>query len=308
MIRLPITLLIAAITCGLLCCGQGVFAADRGSYCAGMYYCLQETPKGCSPDDCRQQDDIEYSDEYCEIFTNLHTRGLRSTSSQGRQIYRKVSGRHRVEYTKEGALPMPAAVLSYLLNDLPFAAQLVNAYQSTGFQAAYIDKEKKRFSCSGESLSGIFTTVLQDEWQTRSLYHGFGTTEFLIWRLSGTALVLFDFEETGPRKVHYRLRCIVFPHSVFIKSILNFILFRNAVMDVLDKTFGHIEDSAMAFHRGDREPIENYPAFCTPEGRRQIEEFQLLLQRTMGEAEAVPALPTKDMPKQAAQKPDKTHQ
>ncbi len=64
----------------------------------------------------------------------------------------------------------------------------------------------------------------------------------------------------------------------------------------------------MAFHRGEREPIENYPAFSTPEGRRQIEDFQLLLQRTMDGVETVPALPTKDTPEQAAQEPETTHQ
>jgi hypothetical protein len=77
---------------------------------------------------------------------------------------------------------------------------------------------------------------------------------------------------------------------LFVKSILNFTLFRNAVVDVLNETVGFVEDSAVAFQRGEREPIENYPAFSTPEGRQHIEEFQTLLQRTMGETEA-PSLP-----------------
>ena len=76
------------------------------------------------------------------------------------------------------------------MNNLPFAAQLVNAYQGTKYQAVYLDTTKKRFSGSGESLSGIFTTVLQNEEQTRSLYHGFGTVNVTAWRLSGTALVM----------------------------------------------------------------------------------------------------------------------
>ena len=110
--------------------------------------------------------------------------------------------------------------------------------------------------------------------QTRSLYHGFGTADVLAWSLRGTALFMFDFEETGPREITYSARCFVFPRSAFVRSILNFILFRRTIVGVLERTFGYIEDSAMAFHRGEREPIENYPAFSTPEGRRQIEEFQ----------------------------------
>jgi hypothetical protein len=297
MIRLPIILLIATIACSVLFSGKNTCAADHSTYCSGMYYCLQETVEGCSAEDYTS-DDIPKTDAYCSIFKDLQTRGLRSTTSQGRQIYKKVSGKHRVEYTQEGTLPMPVEVMTYLMNNLPFSAQLINAYQDTNFQAAYLDKAKKRFSGSGESLSGIFTTVLQDEGQTRSLYHGFGTAEVLVWRLSGTALVMFDFEEVGPQEITYRLRCMVFPHGVFVKSILNFFLFRNAIVDVLDETFGDIQNSAMAFHRGERAPIENYPAFATPEGRQQIEEFQLLLQRTMGGTAQAPHLPT------AAQEPD----
>jgi len=261
-----------------------------------MYYCLQEMPKGCSPDDCKQQDDIRYSEGYCEIFTDLHARGLRSTTSKGRQLYQKISGKYRVEYTKAGTLPMPAEVLRHLMNNLPFATHLVNAYQGTNFQAVYLDKNKKRFSGSGEQLSGTFTTVLQNENQTNSLYHGSGTADILAWSLQGSALFLFDFKETGTQEITYNARCFVFPRSAFVRSILNFILFRRAIIGELESTFGYIEDSAMAFHRGDRKPIENYPAFSTPEGRRQIEEFTLLLQRTMGGAEAAPALPASNTP------------
>ena len=71
----------------------------------------------------------------------------------------------------------------------------------------------------------------------------------------------------------------------------------------LSETVGFVEDSAVAFQRGEREPIENYPAFATPEGQQQIEEFQELLQRTMGEAEATPALPEAGTPDQAMPEP-----
>ncbi len=268
-----------------------------------MYYCLQEIPKGCSLDDCTQQADRRYTEEYCEIFKDLHARGLRSTSSQGRQIYQQVSGKHRVEYAQEGTLPMPAEVMIYLMNNLPFAAQLINAYQETDFQIAYLDTGKKRFSGSGERLSGTFTTVLQNADQTHSLYNGFGTARVMAWNLRGTALFMFDFEETGSQEITYSARCFVFPRNAFVRSILNFILFRRSIVGKLKRIFSDVEDSAMAFHRGEREPIDKYPAFTTPEGLQQIEEFQLLLQRTMSEAEATPALPTADTPQQTAQKP-----
>ncbi len=198
---------------------------------------------------------------------------------------------------------MPAQELLYLMNNLPFAVELVNAYQGTNFQADYLDTNKRRFSGSGERLSGTFTTIAQNEGQTRSLYYGYGTADILAWSLRGTALFIFDFKQTGTQETTYSARCFVFPRSTFVRSILNFILFRKTIAGELERTFGYVEDSAMAFHRGDHKPIENHPAFSTPEGHRQIEEFQLLLERTMGGAEAVPALPTANTSKHTAQEP-----
>jgi len=145
MTRIAIILITTLVCCSLLWCANEAPAADHTSYCSGMYNCLQEIPIGCSKNDCKQQTNIHYSDEYCEIFKNLHARGLRSTSSQGRQIYQKVSGRHLVEYAKAGTLPMPEKVITYLMNNLPFAAHLVNAYQDTNFEAVYLDRNKNAF-------------------------------------------------------------------------------------------------------------------------------------------------------------------
>lgn len=277
------TLLITAVALALLCGTSYARTTEHAAYCAGMYRCLQEMPKGCSEQECTQTD-IPENDSYCALFRELKQRGLSSTSRLERQIYRQVSGRHCVEYALTGRLPMPADVMVYLMNDLPFSAQLVNAYQKTAYTAAYLDSSRRRFSASSESVSGVFTTVLQNEQQTGSLYYGFGTVEILAWRLSGTALILLDFEETAMQEITYTVRCLVFPHSAFVKSILNFILFRKAVIGVLDRTFSSIQDSAMAFHRGERAPIADYPAFQTPEGRQQIEAFRAVLLRTMPEA------------------------
>ena len=138
--------------------------------------------------------------------------------------------------------------------------------------------------------------MLQNDNQTSSLYNGYGTANILAWSLRGTALFTFDFEETAPSEITYHARCFVFPRSAFVRSIPNFILLRRSITGELKQTFGHVEDSAMAFHRGEREPIENYPAFETSEGRRKIEEFKALLQRTMHGNEAEPALPPPGTP------------
>lgn len=270
----------AGVACILLPGFSFAAGSDQASYCAAMHACLGEQAGGCGEDDIRQGTVIA-TEEYCALFRDLQARGLNSTSLHGSRIYRQVSGKHRVEYSIEGTLPMPAAVMLFLLSELPFAAQLINAYQDTQFEAAYLDNKKQRFTGSGESVSGTFTTILQNDSQTRSLYHGFGTVAVLAWKLRGSALVTFDFEETAPQEVTYRLRCMVFPNSTIVKSILNLRLFRRSVMNVFDRIADYVQDSAMAFHRGDRAPIERYPVFSTPDGRRQIEAFQQLLLNTM---------------------------
>jgi hypothetical protein len=264
-------------------------AADHPTWCAGMYHCLQETPRGCSPEDCLPRKNISYDDDYCSVFRELQQRGLQSTTAPGRQIYRQVAGRHRVEYRIEGELPMPSDVLRYLINNLPFATQLVNAYQDTDYTTAYLDKSKRRFTGSGERISGTFTRVLQNAPQTRSLYTGSGTVEVLAWKLRGTTVVVFDFDETSARQCAYSLRCLVFPDSAIVKSILNFSLFRNSITGVLERMSRAVRNAAMAFHRGERAPVAHYPWFTTAEGRRQLEAFDELLQRSMQAPAPVPA-------------------
>jgi hypothetical protein len=280
----------ARLLTGMICILLGRFSpalgADHASYCSGMYACLQEVADGCSADDLTQ-DATTATEEYCSPFKEMKKRGLHNTSPYGRQIYQQVSGKHRVEYVLEGTLPMSVGVMQHLMNNLPFSAQLINAYQDTHFTAAYLDAEKQRFSFSGDSVSGSFATVLQNAQQTRSLFHGSGTVGVLAWTLRGTALVTFDFEESSPQEITYNLRCMVFPNRAIVKSILNLRLFRRSVMNVFDRMAGYVQDSAMAFHRGERAPIERYPAFSTPDGRRQIETFQQLLLNTMHAEEPV---------------------
>jgi len=284
-IHLLTTPLIQAVIIALLCASAHASVSDHMAYCAGMQYCLQECPPGCTPEDCLPQQGITYSDTYCSIFNELQARGLKSATAPGRQIYLQAAGRHRVEYRIDGTLPMPAAVMLYLMNNLPFATQLVNAYQKTDFKATYLDRSKRSFTGSGERLSGTFTRVLQNTAQTRSLYSGSGTVEVLVWNLRGTSVIIFDFDEIAGRQCVYSLRCLIFPDSAVVKSILSFSLFRNSIIGVLERTCRSIQDAAMAFHRGERAPVESYPGFDDAEGRRQLEEFDRLLQRTMQDAE-----------------------
>lgn len=260
-------------------------AMNPKSYCSGVYQCLSEKPESCDDALCEKNPHIEYSPEFCEVFRMLRKRGLGPESRWGRRIYSYLSMPYRVTYTVEGSLPILAGVMRYLISHISFSAHLVNAYQGTGYSVEYIPPNKKQFRAdNGKNVSGVFNTVLQDTDRIRNVYFGYGTTKILFWELGGSALVLFDCDPRDRNSVTYRISCLVFPSSGLIKSILNFYLFKKTVLGILKETVENVQVSAMQFHKGDLKPINKYPLFNTPEGRREIEAFQRTIRDCNAEA------------------------
>jgi hypothetical protein len=252
---------------------------DESSYCSGVYNCLLEKPKSCNDVLCRKNPNIEYNSDFCEIFRRLRQQGLEPESFWGRRIYSLLSMQYRVTYMLNGSLPLSAPVMRYLMNHLSFSSQLVNAYQGTKYTIEYTNTKKTSFrGNNGQRLSGNFNIVLQGLNQLRNVYFGYGTTKILMWRLRGYALILFDYDAVSQDRINYRLTCIVSPSNRFIKSIINFILFRKVVLNILRENIMYIQSSAMEFDKGNVEPIAKYPGFNTPKGRKEIEEFQKIIE------------------------------
>jgi hypothetical protein len=254
-------------------------AADKKWYCSGIYNCLQQKLPSCDEEACQQKPGIEYDDDFCTMFLELKKRGLDPETFWGRRIYSYLSRQHRITYMIEGSMPLAAEILRYLMNDLPFAAQLINAYKGTTYSASYTDPAHKQFrGDNGGSLSGIFTTITQDPAQNKTVYFGYGTAKILMWRLNGTALILLDIEPDNAGSVNYRLTCMVFPSNRFVRSILDFVLFRKAMTGIFRDMIANIRDTALQFSKGNTAPLEKYPAFNCPEGRKEIADFQRVVQ------------------------------
>jgi len=279
---------LAALLGVCLACGAAG-AADKKWYCSGLYNCLQERPSSCDDEACRGKPGIEYDDAFCSMFQELKKRGLEPETFWGRRIYSYLSRRHRITYRLEGSMPLTADILCYLMNDLPFAAQLINAYRGTTYAARYTDPARRQFrGDNGGSLSGIFTTITQDATRYRTAYFGYGTAKVLMWRLNGTALVLLDFEPAGQGAVKYWLTCMVFPSNRFVRSVLDFMLFRKAMMGIFKDMITNVQEAAVAFCKGDLAPVERHPAFTFPEGRKSIAEFQRFVQSAYDQKNSVP--------------------
>ncbi len=251
------------------------FALDRQSYCSGVYQCLQEKPDLCPEDLCKKDPHVDYDDDFCAIFRELQARGLDPHSYWGRRIYSYLAKRYRVVYEVQGTLPLSADVLRYLLDHVPFSAQLVNAYTGTRYRAHYVDRERRKFrGDNNDGITGVFSLVLHDTDRMRRVYFGYGTAEVLLWKLYGVALMVLDMEPDGSNAVTYRLRCLVFPAKGWLKTVMNFMLFRKVVTGKIEEIIGAINASVASFHAGNTEPIRNHASFATPAGRHAVNLFR----------------------------------
>lgn len=239
--------------------------------------CLQDVPDNASPDTCTDRPTVAIDPRHCNIVRELYARGLDPHSAWGRRLYALLGRKHRVTYRLAGTLPLNAAVMSFLLDHVPFAAALVNAFQGTSYHARYLDRARTRFSGdNGDNIAGRFTRVLQTPDQLQTVYFGQGTADILMWKLYGVALILLDLTPRG-KDVDYRFRCIVFPGSAWLQTIMNFMLFKKIVVGQIEDILDAVQTAAAAFHRGERRPIAESPELARPEMRQVLQGFQDVL-------------------------------
>ena len=278
---------IVLVLFGLFCLpdAKELRASGAESCCAGVYHCLAEKPSFCDNASCRKQPGIDYDTEFCSVFRELRRQGLRPESYWGRRIYTYLSSRHRITYRVTGSIPVSGPMMRYLMNNLPFAAHLVNAYQGTRYSAVCLNPSGSRFRGSnGKNVNGVLTRVLQDGQQQNTVYFGSGGIDFLMWRLRGTGLVVLNYECPDPRTISYRLRCMVFPANPLVRSVMSFVLFRRAVRSTLKTMVDHVQAAATAFYNGEMEPIHTYPPLQTSEAQQHIQKFRRIIRESSAAA------------------------
>jgi hypothetical protein len=98
-----------------------------------------------------------------------------------------------------------------------------------------------------------------------------------MWKLAGTALVFFDYDPVDLKTIAYRFTCIVFPSNAFLKSVMNFFLFRKVVLGIVEEMIDYVQSSTKEFAKGNVKPIDRYPWFSSPEGIKEREKFQQVI-------------------------------
>ena len=235
---------------------------DLRSLCSGLKKCLDVDYPGCSAGDKHPWPHLKYDDEFCGVYHEVVKRGFKPKPDvpMGVQIFARLGRRYRAIYENKGTLPLGQDVISYLFDNMPFTAELINAYLGSNYQLSYASPNRRFFNGSnGRSLSGEFYWALQDsagqKLGMRDLFFGYGHAKVLKWSLHGTAIAFLDMDEMPNKHIKYKLTAIVFPANSVLNSIMQMQVFKKVVNEKIDDIVKDIKKASGRYFGGDKEPM-----------------------------------------------------
>jgi len=278
---------VIVILLGCLYCIPFADSSDEHkAYCSGLKQCLAIDFPGCSEEDKKPNPDLKYDENICGTFHELESRGIDPLAPAYAPIYTYLGGEYRVLYSVGGVLPVNVDMMTFLMNNMPFTARLINAYQGTNYTLGYVNNDKRNFfGDNGRSLSGRFQWLRIDSAgalpNQRHTFWGNGGAKVLMWQLHGVAVVFLDYDPIDRNSIKYRLRCVVFPSNAFLNSVMKMDMFRDVVMDKMKLIVSHVEGSARMYAQGNRKPIDNTPDFQkVPWLHEQLGQFEYIVQKS----------------------------
>lgn len=237
---------------------------DLRSLCSGLKKCLDVDFPGCSAGDKHTWPHLKYDEAYCSVYHEVVKRGFEPKPGvpMAEEVFARLGRRYRAIYENKGTLPLGENVISYLFDNMPFTADLINAYLGTNYQLEYTSPNRRYFSGSnGRSLSGEFYWALQDsagqKLGMRNLFFGYGHAKVLKWALHGTAIAFLDMDEMPNKQIKYKLTAVVFPGNSVLNSIMQMKVFKSVVNDKIDHIVNDIKKSSGRYFGGDKEPMLN---------------------------------------------------
>ena len=253
---------------------------DVRSFCIGMDKCLGIRYEACTESDMKPWPKIDYNAEYCRPYKDIVNRGF-STNVHTHlmpEIFARLGRQYRVIYESEGTLPLEVNEITFLFDNMPFTADLINAYLESEYTLEYNSANRRFFSGNnGHGLSGDFYWALQDSAGTKSMlrnmFFGYGYAQILRWSLKGTAVAFLDMDLVAPRTLKYKLTAYVFPGNSVLNSIMQMRVFKSVVNSKIDDVVNDIKKAASMYYGGNRRPLVNNAKLQTPENVRHIAEF-----------------------------------
>ncbi|WP_163436677.1 hypothetical protein [Fibrobacter succinogenes] len=254
---------------------------DLRSLCSGLKICMNQVFEGCFEDDMKPWPKVKYDDEFCKPYKELANRGYKADPKAPMvpEIYARLGRQYRVEYTYAGTLPLDENVIKYLFDNMPFTAQLINAYLDENYVLEYTHPNRRFFNGSnGRSLSGEFYWALQDsagqKLGMRDLFFGYGHAKILKWALHGTAIAYLDMDPMPGKIIKYKLTAIVFPGNSVLNSIMQMKVFRSVVNTKIEQIVNDIKKASGMYFSGNKEPMLKSAALKSEENVQYVLDFE----------------------------------
>ncbi len=263
----------------------------RHNACAAAQKCLGEILPGCSENELKPVEDIDYDKEFCSIFYDLKKRGIDTRSLVTKEMFGHLGSRYRVIYENSGILPVSGPMMSYLFDHFPFTTALVNVFQKTNYTIHYNSPDQRLFSGdNGGNLFGDFYWAMQDsagvEKGFHSVFYGSGRCKILRWSLHGIAIAILDMHPEG-NTTRYKFRAIVFPANAVLNSIMKMGVFRDVVNSKIGEIIHNISESSESYVAGNHMPVDS-STVIRQKYASELEEFKQVaagkLEWTVGDA------------------------
>ena len=254
---------------------------DLRALCSGLKICMDIDYEGCFEEDKKPWPHHKYDKEFCGVFKEVEKRGFLPDPNvtMAAEVYARLGRRYRAIYVNEGTLPLNESVIKYLFDNMPFTAQLINAYLDENYTLEYTHPNRRFFNGSnGRSLSGDFYGALQDsagqKHGMRNLFFGYGHAHVLKWQLHGTAIAYLDMDPLPGNKLKYKLTAIVFPANSVLNSIMQMKVFRSVVNSKIDQIVDDVKKSSKMYFSGNKEPMLKSAALKSSDNVQYVLDFE----------------------------------
>ena len=254
---------------------------DLRALCSGLKICMDIDYEGCFEEDKKPWPHHKYDKEFCGVFKEVEKRGFLPDPNvtMAAEVYARLGRRYRAVYVNEGTLPLNESVIKYLFDNMPFTAQLINAYLDENYTLEYTHPNRRFFNGSnGRSLSGEFYWALQDSagkrLGMRNLFFGYGHVHVLKWQLHGTAIAYLDMDPLPGNKLKYKLTAIVFPANSVLNSIMQMKVFRSVVNSKIDQIVDDVKKSSKMYFSGNKEPMLKSAALKSSDNVQYVLDFE----------------------------------
>ncbi len=223
----------------------------------------------CAPEISSGVPGVDYDEARCRPARLLAERGVTAEAPRHYGLFRFLGRRYQTAYEVSGSMPISAARMAYLLDDLPLAARLVTHFQRVDYKAEYLDADRARLKASRAGTMAAEAERLSGSPGEGLIYYfGHGTSQLGPWKLRGQALVEVRYwPAPSGRGLAYRVRILASPANAVINAFMGLGLFKSVLRGKVEEV---LEDIAQASAKLDRHGLTGVAAasFSEDEKRR----------------------------------------